>query len=114
MEDGALCLTVVPEPQRASRRSSAREQFWLTHTIQLRTCEYFKRLTAKLYDHELRVTYTFTQKALAPSRHDWKIVDLDVKPQHKQTKYTLSRLEQKLSMGPLNINSNVEQEKRFL
>ena len=22
---------------------------------------------------------------MAPSRHDWKIVDWDVKPQHKQT-----------------------------
>ena len=26
-----------------------------------------------------------TQKVVALSRHDWKIVDLDVKPQHKQT-----------------------------
>ena len=26
-----------------------------------------------------------TQEAVAPSRHDWKIVDRDVKPQHKQT-----------------------------
>ena len=26
-----------------------------------------------------------TQEAVAPSRHDWKIVDWDVKPQHKQT-----------------------------
>ena len=25
-----------------------------------------------------------TQEAVAPSRHDWKIVDWDVKPQHKQ------------------------------
>ena len=28
-----------------------------------------------------------TQEAVAPSRHDWKIVDWDVKPQHKQIKY---------------------------
>ena len=26
-----------------------------------------------------------TQEAVAPSRHDWKIVDWDVKPEHKQT-----------------------------
>ena len=25
-----------------------------------------------------------TQEAKAPSRHDWKIVDRDVKPQHNQ------------------------------
>ena len=26
-----------------------------------------------------------TQEAMGPSRHDWKIVDWDVKPQLKQT-----------------------------
>ena len=26
-----------------------------------------------------------TQEAVAPSQHDWKIVDWDVKPQHKKT-----------------------------
>ena len=30
--------------------------------------------------------WLITQEAVAPSRHDWKIVDWDVKPQHKQTK----------------------------
>ena len=28
--------------------------------------------------------WLITQEAMAPSRHDWKIVDWDVKPQHKQ------------------------------
>ena len=28
--------------------------------------------------------WLITQEAVAPSRHDWKIVDWDVKPQHKQ------------------------------
>ena len=28
--------------------------------------------------------WLITQEAMAPSRHDWKIVDLDVKPQHNQ------------------------------
>ena len=26
---------------------------------------------------------------MAPSRHDWKIVDWDVKPQHNQLQYML-------------------------
>ena len=33
-----------------------------------------------------RKYWLITQEAVAPSRHDWKIVDWDVKPQHKQTK----------------------------
>ena len=31
-----------------------------------------------------RKYWLITQEAVAPSRHDWKIVDWDVKPQHKQ------------------------------
>ena len=38
-----------------------------------------------LYD---RKYWLITQEAVAPSRHDWKIVDWDVKPQHKQKKQT--------------------------
>ena len=30
-----------------------------------------------------------TQEAVAPSRHDWKIVDWDVKPQHKKNKISM-------------------------
>ena len=30
--------------------------------------------------------------AIAPSRHDWKIVDWDVKPQHKQTKLAIAKI----------------------
>ena len=33
-----------------------------------------------------------TQEAVAPSRHDWKIVDWDVKPQHKQNKQIINNL----------------------
>ena len=33
-----------------------------------------------------RKYWLITQEAVAPSRHDWKIVDWDVKPQHKQHK----------------------------
>ena len=32
-----------------------------------------------------RKYWLITQEAVAPSRHDWKIVEWDVKPQHKQT-----------------------------
>ena len=32
-----------------------------------------------------RKYWLITQEAVAPSRHDWKIVDWDVKPQHKQS-----------------------------
>ena len=31
-----------------------------------------------------RKYWLITQEAMTPSRHDWKIVDWDVKPQHKQ------------------------------
>ena len=31
-----------------------------------------------------RKYWLITQEAMAPSRHDWKIVDCDVKPQHNQ------------------------------
>ena len=37
-----------------------------------------------------RKYWLITQEAVAPSRHDWKIVDRDVKPQHKQTNYDLT------------------------
>ena len=31
-----------------------------------------------------RKYWLITQEAMAPSRHDWKIADWDVKPQHNQ------------------------------
>ena len=31
-----------------------------------------------------RMYWLITQEAVAPSRHDWKIVVWDVKPEHKQ------------------------------
>ena len=39
-------------------------------------------LSKTLYSPKVLVNYPET---VAPSRHDWKIVDWDVKPQHKQT-----------------------------
>ena len=40
-------------------------------------CPWAKHFTPRMY-------WLITQEAVAPSRHDWKIVDWDVKPQHKQ------------------------------
>ena len=42
-------------------------------------CPWARHFTPRKY-------WLITQKAVAPSRHDWKIVDLDIKLQHKQTK----------------------------
>ena len=40
-------------------------------------CPWARHFTPRKY-------WLITQEAMAPSRHDWKIVDWDVKPQHKQ------------------------------
>ena len=42
-------------------------------------CPWARHFTPRKY-------WLITQEALAPSRHDWKLVDWDVKPQHKQNK----------------------------
>ena len=42
-------------------------------------CPWARHFTPRKY-------WQITQEAVAPSRHDWKIVDWDVKPQHKQNK----------------------------
>ena len=41
-------------------------------------CPWARHFTPRKY-------WLITQEAVAPSRHDWKIVDWDVKPQHRQT-----------------------------
>ena len=41
-------------------------------------CPWARHFTPRKY-------WFITQEAVAPSRHDWKIVDWDVKPQHRQT-----------------------------
>ena len=63
------------------------EHFWiiiLEHN--LASFETYRRcvvsLSKTLYSPKVLVN---TQEAVAPSRHDWKIVDWDVKPQPKQT-----------------------------
>ena len=48
--------------------------------------ETYRRRVVSLRRHFTpRKYWLITQEAVAPSRHDWKIVDWDVKPQHKQT-----------------------------
>ena len=47
-------------------------------------CPWARHFTPRKY-------WLITQEAVAPSRHDWKIVDWDVKPQHKQTRGYLQR-----------------------
>ena len=42
-------------------------------------CPWARHFTPRKY-------WLITQEAVAPSRHDWKIVDWDLKPQYKQTK----------------------------
>ena len=40
-------------------------------------CPWARHFTPRKY-------WLITQEAVVPSRHDWKIVDWDVKPQYKQ------------------------------
>ena len=40
-------------------------------------CPWARHFTPRKY-------WLITQEPMAPSRHDWKIVDWDVKPQHNQ------------------------------
>ena len=44
-------------------------------------CPWARHFTPRKY-------WLITQEAVAPSRHNWKIVDWNVKPQHKQTNFT--------------------------
>ena len=45
-------------------------------------CPWARHFTPRKY-------WLITQEAMAPSRHDWKIVDWDVKPQHNQPIYII-------------------------
>ena len=45
-------------------------------------CPWARHFTPRKY-------WLITQEAMAPSRHDWKIVDWDVKPQHNQNYSTV-------------------------
>ena len=45
-------------------------------------CPWARHFTPRKY-------WLITQEAMAPSRHDWKIVDWDVKPQHNTTVFAV-------------------------
>ena len=47
-----------------------------------------------------------TQEAVAPSRHDWKIVDWDVKPQHKQTNNAIRQKWHDASLDKMSYDDN--------
>ena len=49
-------------------------------------CPWARHFTPRKY-------WLITQEAMAPSRHDWKIVDWDVKPQHNQPTNTCVKSE---------------------
>ena len=53
-------------------------------------CPWARHFTPRKY-------WLITQEAMAPSRHDWKIVDWDVKPQHNQHFYS-SKLEMRFNV----------------
>ena len=61
-------------------------------------CPWARHFTPRKY-------WLITQEAVAPSRHDWKIVDWDVKPQHKT--YMVNR-----TLLHLQTNSMVAQLQR--
>ena len=46
-------------------------------------CPWARHFTPRKY-------WLITQEAMAPSRHDWKIVDWEVKPQHNQPTFIFS------------------------
>ena len=48
-------------------------------------CPWARHFTPRKY-------WLITQEAVAPSRHDWEIVDWDVKPQHKQNIFSHDQL----------------------
>ena len=60
-------------------RTSERE-VWGSKPTSAVLCPWARHFTPRKY-------WLITQEAVAPSRHDWKIVDWDVKPQHKQTNF---------------------------
>ena len=55
-------------------------------------CPWARHFTPRKY-------WLITQEAMAPSRHDWKIVDWDVKPQHNQPTYRYCMSDYKSSWG---------------
>ena len=66
-----------------------------------RVCPWARHFTPRKY-------WLITQEAMAPSRHDWKIVDRDVKPQHNQPTIWI------LSKSLILIGCHGNQKAKFL
>ena len=64
----SVCMVMCRTPEREVRGSRP------TAAV---LCPWARHFTPRKY-------WLITQEAMAPSRHDWKIVDWDVKPQHNQ------------------------------
>ena len=61
-------------------------------------CPWARHFTPRKY-------WLITQEAMAPSRYDWKIVDWDVKPQHKQTNNYPPRIS---LLSEENVRENIQ------
>ena len=77
------CIVIEPRHEKGERggsvvecRTPEREVRGSRPTSAV-LCPWARHFTPRKY-------WLITQEAMAPSRHDWKIVDLDVKPQHNQ------------------------------
>ena len=71
-----LAKTMYMEWNGIECRTPERE-VWGSKPTAAVLCPWGRHFTPRKY-------WLITQEAVAPSRHDWKIVDWDVKPQHKQ------------------------------
>ena len=63
-------------------------------------CPWARHFTPRKY-------WLITQEAVAPSRHDWKIVDWDVKPQHKQTNFQKNETDKTKNIWFWDISSHL-------
>ena len=61
-------------------------------------CPWARHFTPRKY-------WLITQEAVAPSRHDWKIVDWDVKPQHKQKRHQIKQIHWNWSFSYKKVHS---------
>ena len=59
-------------------------------------CPWARHFTPRKY-------WLITQEAMAPSRHDWKIVDWDVKPQHNQPTFHFKCRYNRTLIGALHL-----------
>ena len=60
-------------------------------------CPWARHFTPRKY-------WLITQEVMAPSRHDWKIVDWDVKPQHNQPTKLKQKILSGISFAKINKN----------